>query len=147
MEKYYINSNTLIILSIGNKSKVIEKYVTYYIDKTPQQIIDESCKNYGSSLKGRIDASNYLLSVKYKCPIIISETKEIIMFPTKSIRNFDCIWINFKAIDKYHSVCQNRVLISLINGEKVEINTSSRIITNQILKSSRLESILKSKKS
>jgi len=145
VDKYFINTNTLMILPYENKSKVVEKYITYIINKTPMEIIDDSCKNYGSSFVGRCDSTYFLTGVKYKCPIIISETKEIIMFPTKSAKSNCCIWINFKAIDIFYTIDSSNVKIILINNQKYNINISSRIISNQIFKSSRLESVLKSK--
>ena len=108
-------------------------------------IINEICNYYCSSLKGRIEGSNYLLGNNYKTPVIISETREIILFPTSSYRSDDCIWINYKKIDRYYSKRLNTI-IEFINGKKITIRLSNKVINKQILKSSRLESILKSKK-
>lgn len=147
MEKYLINKNTLLILPfLLGKSKVVENYITLIINKTPYEIINDSCKTYGSSFSGRCDSTYYMTGVKYKCPIIISEVREIIMFPTTSARNDDCVWINYEAIDQYYSISQNSVIVKLKNSEKYVIDVSSRIMTNQIFKSSRLDSVLKSKK-
>lgn len=147
MEKYLINNNTLMIIPFLNgKSKVIEKYITYIINQSPLDIIDKSCKSYGSSYFGRCDSTYFMTGVKYKCPIIISEVNEIIMFPTSSAKKQECIWINYNAIKNYYSVSTNCVELLLINDAKYQLEISSRIISNQIFKSSRLDSILKSKK-
>ena len=147
MDKYLISENTLMILPYyKNKSKVIENYITYIVNKKPFEIINDSCKSYGSSFEGRCEATNYMIGVKYKCPIIISEVKEIIMFPTTSAKKESCIWINYNAIEKYYNKNAQFIIILLKNNFKLELNLTNRIISNQIFKSSRLESVIRSKK-
>lgn len=141
MNKYIINESTLVLFSLGNRTQVYEKYTNYIIDQSIMSIIDNSCKYYGSSFKGRCDATDYLIGIRYKCPIIISEKKCLIFFPTSSPRFDECVWINYKAIKKYYLNEQNELIIILNNDKKLILNISSNIMTNQILKSSRLESI------
>ena len=141
MNKYIINESTLVLFSLGNRTQVYEKYTNYIIDQSIMSIIDNSCKYYGSSFKGRCDATDYLIGIRYKCPIIISEKKCLIFFPTSSPRYDECVWINYKAIKKYYLNEQNELIIILNNDKKLILNISSNIMTNQILKSSRLESI------
>jgi len=147
VDKYFIDEKTLMILPYSkNKSKVIENYVTYIINKKPYDIVNDSCKSYGSSFEGRCEATNYMIGVKYKCPIVISEVKEIIMFPTSSAKNDECIWINYNAIEKYYNKNPKDLTIILKNSRKFDLKLSNRIISNQIFKSSRLESVIRSKK-
>jgi len=146
MEKYIINEKTLAIIPIDGRSKIVEDYITYMIDDSPFNILNNSCKYYGSSFEGRVSASDFLIGVKYKCPIIISETKKIIFFPTSSYRQKECIWLNYEAISKYYVNKNNNLIVELHNNLKIELNLSARIFNNQLLKSSRLDSILKSKK-
>lgn len=129
-----------------NKSKVVENYITYIINQTPFEIINESCKNYGSSFIGRCESTEYLTGVKYKCPIVISEVKEIIMFPTLSAKCVNCVWINYHGILKYYNSKPKELTIILKNNRRIFLELSNRIISNQIFKSSRLESVIKSKK-
>ena len=126
------------------KTLVVEKYITYEIEDSIINIVDSSCRYYGSSLLGRCSGTEFLIGVKYKCPIIVSEIKELIIFPTGSYKNVDTIWINPKMIFKFYNQ-NNRTLIEFINNKKITLNISTRIISNQILKASRLESILRSK--
>lgn len=146
MDNYLINDSTLLIMPLkAGKSKVIEKYITYEINQPPLMIIEDSCRYYGSSYAGRCAGTEYLTGIKYKCPIIISELSEIIFFPTESSKNVNTIWINYHAVKKYFSNDEN-LYLELVNGQKILLNISNRVLSNQILKSSRLESILKSKK-
>ena len=146
MENYIINLDTLVVLPHANGSKIIEKYKEVYINKSPTQIINDSCKYYGSSLKGRCESTYYLIGIKYKCPIIISEVQKIILFPTASYNNKECIWFNYNSILNYYSEYKkNKLIIHLINNKNITINISKNVISNQIFKSARLESIIKSK--
>ncbi|MBQ6840870.1 MAG: competence protein ComK [Bacilli bacterium] len=147
MDNYFISENTLMIMPYAkNKSKVIENYVSYIVNKRPFDLVNDSCKYYGSSYLGRCESTDYMIGVKYKCPIVVSEVKEIIIFPTTSVKNDDCVWLNYNAIEKYYNNGQNKVVILLKNSRKFEFEISERIISNQIFRSSRLESVLKSKK-
>ena len=141
MNKYIINESTLVLFSLGNKTQVYEKYTNYIIDQDVSSIINNSCMYYGSSFKGRCDATEFLIGIRYKCPIIISERKCIIFFPTTSPRVNECVWLNYKGIDKYYLNEKLDLIICLKNGKNISLNISSNVLSNQLLKSSRLESI------
>lgn len=144
MNKYIINNNTLVLMDNGNNTtKIIEKYVVLIINENIFNIIDESCKYYGSSYKGRCKSTEYLMGIKIKVPIIISESKKIIFFPTMSLKNKNCIWFNLNSIDKYFSTTDLLLNVKLINGSNITINCSNYIFNNQYLKALRLKSILK----
>ena len=145
MQNYIINEETLVLKANNKKTEIIEKNCEFIVAQQILSIIDESCKYYGSSLKGRREGSNYLLGNNYKVPIIIDEYQELIFFPTSSYKKEDIIWINYYYIDKYYGKDNNTIII-FKNNKKISFNISNKIINNQILKSSRLESILKSKK-
>lgn len=141
---YIIDKNTILVIKSNNNTIIYDNKEKHVIKRKIKDVLNDCCKYYGSSLKGRIEGTNYLLGSIYKAPIIISEYQEIIMFPTSSFKCDDCMWINYAWIEKYF--CDdNKTFIIFKNGLKIEINISTKIINNQILRSSRLESILKSK--
>ncbi len=143
MKQYIINQNTLALMHEKTGTKVIEKYITYYIENSVYNILDESTKYYGSSYIGRCKSSAYLLGICQKCPIIISEIKEIIFFPSLSIKNENCAWFNINGIEKYYSEEKNYLNITLINGTTTKIKCSGYVFSNQYLKAIRLSTILK----
>lgn len=146
MNNYIINESTIAVISNKNSTQILEKYQSLNIRDKAINIIDNSCKYYGSSFLGRCSATEYLIGIKYKCPIIISEVKEIIFFPTASYKNEECLWINYKSVKKYYTNNDQQLEIEFTNSKKIIINLSNRVFCNQIFKSSRLESILRSKK-
>ena len=142
MNNYEINEDTYAIISeeIG-KTKIIEKDNEYTINEDAYKVMDESCKYYGSSYKGRIEASKELLNCSYKLPIIVEESSALIFFPIKSSLLQDCSWINvncIKNIEKIGSKCN----ITLRNGKKLLLDISKLSLENQIYRSSKLESII-----
>ena len=140
-----ITEKTILIMKEGNNTYLYDSNNKRFLKQKISDVINEGCNYYGSSYKGRVEGSNYLLGTIYKAPIVVSENKCIIMFPTTSFVSEDCMWINYAWIDKYY-YDQNKSVIIFKNGLKIEINISAKVINNQILRSSRLESIIKSKK-
>lgn len=146
MTNYEINSDTLAILPISNyKSKVIEKEVEYEINMTPMQIIENSCKYFGSSYQGRFFGTKSMTGITHKSPIIIEETKEIIFFPTNSPRLYECSWISLNNVNK-HLKKDDKSIIEFNTGYLLELDISYGSLDNQILRASRLESILRKRK-
>jgi len=146
MEECEINSNTLVIISINDKqAKVIEEQNMYIINKNSNEIIDHSCKYFGSSYLGRHEGTKNLIGINYKTPILIEETKNIIFFPTCSMRLSDCIWISLNKIKDYYKYNRNSKIL-FKNGYELELNISIGSLENQILRSTLLESVLRKRK-
>lgn len=146
MLNYEINNDTLAIIPLGEgKSKVIESTCELIINRTPMEIIEDSCLYFGSSYDGRHCATKYLLGISYKSPIVVEETKNIIFFPTNSPRQYDCCWISLRNIIDYKRNNKNSI-IYFENGKNVQVNISYGSLDNQILRATRLESIIRNKK-
>jgi len=143
---YEINNYTLAILPIDSKtSKVIEREESFLIQKSATEIVDDSCRYFGSSYEGRHKGTKRLLGFNYKAPIIIEETSNLIFFPTSSPRYNDCIWISLKNIDTYKRINQNSLII-FKNGYQMELPISIGILENQIFRATRLECVLRERK-
>lgn len=142
MKNYEINVETLAIFPYeNNKSKIIELNREFVVDCLPIKIINNSCKFFGSTYKGRINGTKNMLGSNHKLPIIIEESKKIIFFPTKSPRLLNCEWISFNNIVSYDT-SENGTIIKFYGGKNINISVSYWSLNNQILRSSRLESIL-----
>lgn len=142
MNNYEINEETYAIISkdIG-KTTVIEKDNDYIIDNDAYKVMDESCKYYGSSYKGRLEAAKVLLDCSYKLPILVEESSVLIFFPIKSSLLDDCCWINLNSI-KYIEKVDNKSQITFKNGKKMIFDISKLSLENQIYRSTKLESII-----
>ena len=70
--KYEISKGTLAIVpNEDNNSLVYEDNERYIIDQKPYQIMEESCKYFGSTYKGRKDSAKSMLGAEYKVPIML----------------------------------------------------------------------------
>jgi len=139
---YVINKNTLALIPNGRFTKIMEKDNTFIIPNFIISLIDNNCQINGSNLKGRQKGSAYLLGTYYKPPIILNEIDYLILIPTHSERNNKCIWLNLYNIQKYYP--KNSTTIVIFNNQKsLELNLSFSKFEKQLLKATRLESILR----
>lgn len=145
-DTYEINKSTLAVVPIDeNTSRVLEETTEYIVNKPSFEIIEDSCMYFGSTYQGRYDGTKNLLGMSYKLPIIIEESRNIIFFPTSSPRTKECIWVALTHLDNY-SIDKNNAYISFKNGYKLKVNVSIFALENQVLRASRLESVLRSRK-
>lgn len=142
MTEYEINEDTIAVIPINYYStKIIEIENEYIINKNAYEIMDDSCKYYGSTYKGRLAASKKILDCAYKLPILVEESRNIIFFPTKSSLEDDCSWINYDYIKNIIKE-QNGSIIKLINNKDIVLNVSKLSLENQISRSTRLGYII-----
>ena len=129
---YEIDLSTCMLIGIDEgHTKVITLNDDFIIEESSKKIIDNSCKYFGSSLIDRIKATNRLVKMASKTPIIIEETRNIIFFPLKSTREKINIWISFNNLDKYTKEDYKTVFL-FKNGKSISINFSYYIVDNQV---------------
>ncbi|HHW69467.1 MAG TPA: competence protein [Tenericutes bacterium] len=146
IKSYEINKETIAIIPIDKKtSKVFEFNNSFFVKDSVMNIIDNSCRYFGSSYHGRFEGTKSMLNISYKNPIIIEESREIIFFPTASPRADDCNWISLENIEKYEKDDFN-TLVLFKNGQSLSFNISYLSFENQIYRASRLLLVLKNKK-
>lgn len=144
---YEINDGTLAILfNEQGKCEILEDDCQYIVDEKPYKIMDYSCQYFGSSYEGREKGSQKMLgSSRYKVPVIVEETKNLIFFPTVSPSSYDCSWLALNKIKKYEKSDQN-TKITFQNNKEIIVPISYRTIENQVLRATRLESIMHNRK-
>lgn len=146
MEDYEINSSTLAIVPLGEDiSKVYEEEAEYIVSKSTNAIIKENCEFYGSSYEGRCKGTKKLTGIKSKFPIIIEESRNIIFFPTSSVRSDNNTWIALNNIKDYTEDKLNSK-ITFKNNENLDLDISYYSLDNQICRAHMLNSKLYDKK-
>ena len=135
IKDYEINDGTLAIFPLENgSSKIMEDNDSYIIEDTPYNIIDHSCKYFGSSYNGRKEGSKEILGIGYKVPIIVEDSKNIVFFPTSSVEKDDCVRIAVNKIKNYYEENYNTTKITFINGKELILPFSYRTVENQVLR-------------
>ncbi len=148
LDDYDINSETLIIEPIDKKtSKVVELHSSFIVHKSCLSILKESCLFFGSSYEGRVDSTRNFLDCKAKVPIIIEESRNIIFFPTSSIKNDDCVWISYQNLLKYSRNNDYSTVLYFHNNISIIVNVRYNVIDNQIIRCIKLETMWNKRKS
>ncbi len=143
MDNYEINEETYAIIGTNyGKTRIIEKENEYNISNEAYSVMDDNCKYYGSSYKGRLEAAKEILNCSYKLPIIVEESTGLIFFPIKSSLLNDCTWINLDTIQKVEKE-GNKSKIIFENGKCETLDISKLSLDNQIYRATKLSLILK----
>ncbi|MBR1718128.1 MAG: competence protein ComK [Bacilli bacterium] len=146
MEKYEINSKTMAIIPITSKvSHIIEEDNEFFINQNSFDIVDKSCKYFGSSYEGRHIGTISMLGISYKTPILVEETQNIITFPTLTPRDEKCCWIFLNKIEKYMKN-DKLSMIQFKNGYTINLDISYGSLENQILRSTMLDFVIRKRR-
>ncbi len=140
---YNITSKTYALFIDNNITKIIEENKTLYIKENLIDILNYNCYKYGSSFEGRKQGSSFLIKTRYKPPIILNEYESIILIPTHSSRNNLCSWFVLNNILNYYPKTSTTTIVEFKNNTKINVNVSYSVFDKQVLKATRLESILR----
>ena len=141
---YEISQGTLAIIpNEDQNSLVYEDDERFIVNEKPFKVMEESCKYFGSTYKGRKDSAKKILGAEYKVPIIIEDYNNVIVFPTTSPTADDCAWISLKRVKGIEKIDTYNTRIIFDNGREIIVPTSYRSIENQLSRASRLDVILR----
>lgn len=146
---YEINSETCALIpENGQTTKIINGSKILTQPQNINTIVNYSCEYYGSSFDGRVKGSKAVLGMRYKLPIIIEESRELIFFPTTSYDNEKCAWISLQNISSYEQAgkSKNKTKIVFKSGVTINYPISYESFENQLLRATRLLLILKNRK-
>ena len=145
--KYEISKGTLAVIpNEFESSLVFEDEERYIIKEKPFNIMDDSCKYFGSTYEGRKNGAKEILGAEYKVPIVIEDSDNLIVFPTTSPSSDECAWIVLKRVKKIEKVDGNNTKIIFDNNIELIVPSSYRSIENQLSRASRLDLILRNHK-
>lgn len=115
-------SNGIVIDDIFNHQKGLIQY------------INTLCLEDGSTYKGRLNYSKTIVG-NYKNPIYIHS--DLVLFPTHSIRLYECVLINFFTIE--HIIDHiDHVEIMFQNGVVLEVEVTYKCMQKQITRTKKL---------
>lgn len=143
---YEIDLSTLLLIGIDDVStKIVTLDGELIINDNSKDIINNSCKYFGSSLSERLKVTNRLINISSKAPIIIEESRNIIFFPLKSTREKCNIWISFNNLERYEKN-DKKTIFYFKNNIKFELYFSYYIVDNQVTRSLMLDYELNKRK-
>lgn len=149
LEEYEISPYTMAILpemtAEGLYSKVIEVDYEYVVKAKPIEIIDKSCRFFGSSLKGRREGTKEIMGVTHKAPIVIDPTNSIYFFPTTSPSRQQCSWISHSFVKQLIQSPFEETTIIFSNQKEIVLPISRGSLENQLYRTAQLRTILSSR--
>ncbi len=143
---YEIDMSTVML--IGNSlesTKVVTIEKEFIINCNSKEIINNSCRFFGSSLIERGNMSKRLINISSKVPIFIEESRNIIFFPLKSTREKINIWISFNNLLEYEQVGK-KTLLKFKNNKEVLVDFSYYMIDNQVTRCMMLDYMAKKRR-
>lgn len=141
MQTYEINDETIALIPCDKGTIVYEEEKRFFINSDTNEIIYNSCEYFGSTYEGRKVGTTRLTGMTHKLPIIVEESKRIIFFPTSSPRLNRCAWLSLKHIKNIEKY-DKQVKVVFKNFQEIILDTSFCCLNNQLLRASRLESVL-----
>ncbi len=145
--KYEISNGTLAIVpNEDDNSLIYEDNERFIVEESPFKIMEESCKYFGSTYKGRKDSAKEILGAEYKIPVVIEDSTNLIVFPTTSPKAEDCAWICLNRVKNINKVDSFNTKITFDNDRELIVPCSYRSIENQLSRASRLDVILRKRK-
>lgn len=134
---YEVTPLTMAVLSKKDEAGTRNTYVLeetreYTAQTTPTKMIDEACKFFGSSLKGRLEGTKDISRITHKAPIAIDPSSGMYFFPTASPSNTKCSWIAHSHVKEINPIGKNKTEIIFKNGKRIIINVSYGSMLNQV---------------
>ena len=134
---YEVTPLTMAVLSKKDetgitKTFVLEETREYTVHKTPTKMIDDACKFFGSSLKGRLEGTKGISRITHKAPIAIDPSSGMYFFPTASPTNTKCSWIAHTHILEIQPIGKSKTKITFKNGKSIILTVSYGSMLNQV---------------
>lgn len=123
-------------------SLVLEEDIEYVVPLSPNKIVDDACKFFGSDLKGRLDWTRDVCGLHYKLPIAISHENKMYFFPTASPKKSHCSWIAHSFIKRISKFSPHQTEVTFMNGRSYIFDISYGSMLNQMKRTALLRYLL-----
>ncbi len=145
MKNYLIDNDTVALLKKRDKTIIYTLDDLKIFNTNYKFILEYNCNYYGSSLDGRKKSAKSILNVKYRVPIIVDESHNIILLQLNSSRDKECLFlVANKILDMEEE--NNQLKITCINKQEFYVNLSKKSLEKMLLQSFKLNNTLKSRK-
>ncbi|MBM4761441.1 competence protein ComK [Bacillus sp. B15-48] len=121
-------------------AKVTDVNGTFIVDQSPVEILNTSIQSIGFNYRGALETSKWLLGDIHMCPIMVNPIHRIIVFPTRSHKHEETIWLNPQHIKR--TISYNRkTMILFSNGTTLVIPTRLASFNTKLQTAEQLEKI------
>jgi competence protein ComK len=142
LDEYEVNRVTTAVLpTIYNKklcARVLEIKQEYVVSMSPTDIIEKSCRYYGSTLDGRTKGTQAVTGITHKAPIAIDPYNMIYFFPTHSPKQSECAWISHRYVENHGKINNTKINVTFINKKTIQLPISNSTFENQLYRTAHL---------
>lgn len=135
-DTYEVSGSTMAVLPLGEgekpASKILETERTFLVNMKPFQIIERSCRYFGSSYAGRKAGTYEVIKVSHKPPIMVDHSNNIFLFPTFSSTRPQCGWLSHAHVHEFCAAKYDNTFVTFVNGETLELPVSITSFENQV---------------
>src|SRR5699024_10788309 len=144
---YEITPQTIAVIAQVDEngkstSLILEEETEYSIVQAPSKVIDQACKFFGSSLRGRQDGTREISGLTHKAPISIDPQSGMYFFPTTSPVKYNCSWIAQTHVKTIYEAEHGMTTIEFNNGKEVVVHISTESMMNQIQRTAQFRYLL-----
>ncbi|MFD1739145.1 competence protein ComK [Bacillus salitolerans] len=148
LKEYEISPYTMAVLpevtERGLYSRIMEIETSYIVAMKPIEIMDRSCRFFGSSLQGRREGTREIMGITHKAPIVIDPSNYIYFFPTLSPSREQCAWISHAYV-KSIKATEHQTTLQFSNHELIDLSISKGSLENQLYRTAQLRATLSSR--
>ncbi|KZZ84553.1 MULTISPECIES: competence protein ComK [Bacillaceae] len=147
ISQYEANRLTMAILSnegIGS-SFVLEVEKEYEVSMRPLDIVDRSCRYFGSSYQGRKTGTKDTIGITHKPPIVVDAGNSIYLFPTAASSRPHCSWISHQHIEDFSPAGEAETLVIFSNRKSFTLPVSIHSFENQLYRTAQLRAVISSR--
>ncbi|MGD6817730.1 competence protein ComK [Metabacillus sp. 84] len=149
ISQYEANRLTMAIVSSpengGLTSCVLEVEKEYEVSMKPLDIVDRSCRYFGSSYQGRKTGTKDTIGITHKPPIVVDAGNAIYLFPTAASSRPQCSWISHQYIEDYSSTGDAETIVTFSNRKSLVLPVSIHSFENQLYRTAQLRTVITSR--
>ncbi|EGQ26980.1 MULTISPECIES: competence protein ComK [Sporosarcina] len=137
LSSYVVTFHTFALLhgqhSNPYYTKVVENDRTFIVEKTPLEIMRDSCTHYRTNFDSIINSSKSDLKKRPKPPIMLTHSNDrpLLFFPLLSPSLHKNSWIAYHAVKDAHQH-KDGVSVVLKNDTRMSLNTSIATVYRQL---------------
>jgi|SRR5690625_719719 len=140
---YELSSLTMLLLSKFDRygeiyTKILEEHQEVIVKTNPREIIESACVYFGSTLKGRQDATREITGFNHKVPIAVEPYNDIYFFPTHSPDLLENSWLSHSHVYQIVHVDDNQTKVIFYNGQSCVLDVASGSLNNQLQRTAHL---------
>lgn len=134
--EYVINEFTVLLTGeydeYGNLcSRVIEGDKSFLVTMTPIDILNKTLLQQGCTFHGALESAKYALGSMKMVPIRVHPKFDIMMFPTKSYKQANCVWFALSHIRSAKPTGVRKTEVRTNFGHTITMNMKQSSFNNK----------------